>query len=417
MGGPPGHLNIGGRVNPSTYHPQDSALANSLLAQQQINGAPYSNYPYMMGDEYGDRLYDQMPAIDVGVGSNPTSKYGSPTEESRLPQSPVGHHLSALDAPLPASFDSNGISHIARYGPVAASVPSKFALDSPPASMPQRTGAPSDAIKALHDTAYGNMRNISSALGSSPPGLAEEDAVPRTLHSQRIFRTKPVSASLPRHGPMDEWDEGFVMEEDLLPPSLHEDVLTPQEKARRTSRSEHDLSTPKDMSGPRGIPSTSSSKVGSPIASSPSRFASLFAKQRQQKEAEGGASSGHVGSPLRESVLSQRPGASVSMGTRFASGDSSVSLSSPPRQSSMSTLSQQLRGMHLKRTESSESGNNLHPAIAARYSSGAGRFDRTVSSPGLSTTRIDEEAPDLVFSMEEEETSKKTGAAWTSKLP
>ena len=412
----PGHLNLGGRVNPPAYHPQDSALANSILNQQQINGMPYPG-PYMIGEDYPDRMYDQMtPSIDVGFSSNPTSKYGSPVEDSRLPLSPAGHHLSTLDAPLPASFDSNGISHIARYGPVAASVPSKFAIDSPPASYPKRAVAPSDAIKQLHEAAYAPMRNISSNLGSSPPMLGEESHGPRILHSQRLARSKPVSASLPRASAADEWDDGFAMEEDLLPPNLHDEVLTPQEKARRTSRSEQESSLPRDVAGPRGIPtSANSSKVGSPMGSSPSRFASLFAKQRQQREGEGGPSTGHVGSPLRESVLSQRPGASVSMNARWASSDSQQSLSSPPRQSSMSTLSQQLRTMQLKRTESAESTSSIHPPIGPRQASS--RFDRTISSPGLSTTRIDEEASDLVFSMEEEETSKRNSSTWTDGKP
>jgi hypothetical protein len=64
-------------------------------------------------------------------------------------------------------------------------------------------------------------------------------------------------------------------------------------------------------------------------------------------------------------------------------------------------ISQQLGGM------------SLHPNSARA----GNRLDRAVSSP-VSTTRIDEEQGDLVFSMEEEENSKRTNVPWsTSKSP
>jgi hypothetical protein len=66
-------------------------------------------------------------------------------------------------------------------------------------------------------------------------------------------------------------------------------------------------------------------------------------------------------------------------------------------------ISQQLGGM------------SLHPN-SARHGAGS-RLDRAVSSP-VSTTRIDEEQGDLVFSMEEEENSRRTNVPWsTSKSP
>ncbi|KAL2009246.1 hypothetical protein VTN00DRAFT_7440 [Thermoascus crustaceus] len=409
-----GHLNLGGRVNPQAYHNQDSALTNSVLSQQRMNGHdPRYAYPYAGQDEFAalhaqqqqqqqqqQPSYDVIPTIDAGLVSD--TKYGSPGDDIRLPASPK--HLTALDAPLPASFDSQGISHAARYGPVAASMPSKFGLDfsSPPA---QRFGAPSDALRSLRDTAYGSdLRKQSSALGSSPPAVPDDPLGPRFLHSQRMARPKMLSASVPRPTVLDDWDDNnFPMEEDYLPGSLHDDVLTPQEKMRRLSRTEQELSSSiRDLSG-LGL-AGSSTKFGSPLGSSPSRFGALFAKQRQKKEEEAHGSStfNHVGSPLRESSLNFGSSPSLQpIGSR-PSGDISPFVSSPARQSSMSMISQQLSSM------------SLHPGSARQAPSS--RLDRTVSSP-VTTSKIDEEQGDLVFSMEEEENGKRSSATWSSNKP
>lgn len=425
MGG--GHLNLGGRVNPQTYHNQDSALANSLLTQQQINGHPSQygpQYPYPGQEDFSSSPRQPRPpyeniVIETGVMSDPSSQYGSPIDEVRLPISPVPH-LTARDAPLPASFDSQGISYMARHGPVAASVPSKFGLESSPPSLPQKPG-PSDVIRTLHDTAFGpSSRKTTTAYGSSPPVVQDETFGQRVMHSQRNSRPKIMSASLPRPGMTDDWDDNFAFEEDYLPTGIHDDVLTPQEKMRRLSRTEQDLNSNKESSTGLGIPAGNSSKVGSPLASSPSRFGALFAKQRQKKEEESlaGSGFGHVGSPLRESSL--HPGVSPSLrpiGSRPQSGDISPFLSSPPRQSSMSMLSQQVSRIRIGKTESSESGPTLHPSSARHSSNTNSRFDRAVSSPSVSTSRIDEEQGDLVFSMEEEENSKRNSMVWSSKSP
>ncbi|KAF7715097.1 Spindle poison sensitivity protein [Penicillium ucsense] len=414
MGGS-SHLNLGGRVNPQAYVNQDSALTNSVLSQQRMNG-PDPRYPQQMPvqDESGfvpaqqqqqqqqqqsqqvgqsHTPYDGIPTIDTGLASPVGSKYGSPIDDPRLPMSPSARHLTALDAPLPASFDSQGISHAARYGPVAASVPSKFGLDlaSPPA---QRLGY-MDPFRSTREISYADLRKPSFNIGSSPP--APEDVTShRFLHSSRPVKPRMLSASVPRPMGLDDWDENFPMEEDYLPMNLHDDVLTPQEKLRRLSRTDHDpiSSSHRDVSG-LGMASTSFSKNGSPLASSPSRFGALFAKQRQSKEDGAiGSSFPHIGSPLRESSLNPIGSPSLGpIGSR-TSYEGSPFISSPGRQGSMSMISEQLSGL------------SLHPGAVRRASNTPGRLDRNLSS---TTSKIEEEEPsDLVFSMEEEEGNKRS---------
>lgn len=400
------HLNLGGRVNPQAYVNQDSALTNSVLSQQRLNGheprypqqlPPQEETGFIQGQQQ-QAPYDAIPTIDTGLASDAGSKYGSPADDVRFPMSPSARHLTALDAPLPASFDSQGISHAARYGPVAASVPSKFGLElsSPPA---QRMG-PSDPFRNIRDVGY-DMRKQSSNIGSSPP--APEDSIgPRFLHSSRSVKPRMLSASVPRPALLDDWDENFPMEEDYLPMNLHDDVLTPQEKLRRLSRTDHDLSSSHRDVSSLGMTSASFSKNGSPLASSPSRFGALFAKQRQRKEEDAvGSSFPHIGSPLRESSLNPIGSPSLGpIGSR-TSYDGSPFVSSPGRQSSMSMISEQLSGL------------SLHPGSARHSSTGPGRLDRTIPS---TTSKIDEEEQsDLVFSMEEEEGNKRNSSSWNSE--
>ncbi len=418
-----GHLNLGGRVEPPAYFNQDSALANSIHTQQQYSTDPYAGQYLFTGQDdpnYVQDRYSQYPniqLIETGLSSNPGSKYGSPVDDSRLPLSPVGRHLTALDAPLPASFDSNGISHIARYGAVAASVPSKFGMESPPASLPARTGYISDAFRVPRSNGLNsNMRNTSQ-LGSSPPAIQDESIGQRLMHSQNVTRPRMLSSSVPRVSAADDWDDHFTFEETLLPTTLHEDVLTPDEKRRRLSRPEQDFSATKDTANALRIPSGSSSKVGSPLGSSPSRFSALFAKQREKKEQENGAvapsTSGQVGSPLRESLLHEN----LSPSAKWTSDDQFSAFSSPPRNSSMSVIAQQMHRMQLQRTDSAESnGGRLQPGSMRHASTPIGRFDRTISSPRLASTRIDEEQGDLVFSMDDEG-SKRSSMIWGGRSP
>ncbi|KAM0805463.1 hypothetical protein BDR22DRAFT_787246, partial [Usnea florida] len=395
-----GQLNLGGRLDPQLYQQSDPALAHSLLAQQ-ANGAPLPfghQIPTYTETEYAmqQKLHDNVPVIDTGYTSRHDSAYGSPRDDSRLPISPVAH-LSALDAALPASFDSQGISYIARHGAVAASVPSKFGLESPPGSLPKKVALPTDTIRNLHSSVYPREARVKGPdPGSSPLGSGDEGFGQRIMHSKRMARPGMMSASLPRgRGHVsDDWDDGFIFggEEDFLPTSL-DDLLTPQEKMRRLSRTEKEPKTSRDSPSGQGTPADSSSKVGSPGTGSPSRYGTFFARQKQEETSNNAASAfGHVGSPLRNSSL-QTLGSPPLRATKVP-GDISPAFASPPRQSSMSMISQQLARARI----------SLQPGMTRHTSLSSNPMNRVVSSSSAGGTgRIDEEQGEGVFAMEEEE--------------
>jgi hypothetical protein len=64
----------------------------------------------------------------------------------------------------------------------------------------------------------------------------------------------------------------------------------------------------------------------------------------------------------------------------------------------MSMISEQLGGM------------NLHPGPTRHTAVPPARLDRTISSPVTNSKIEEEEQSDLVFSMEEEEGNKRSGA-------
>lgn len=385
--------------------------------------------------------YETIPTIDTTFTAQPSSNIGSPPNDSgHLPLSPVQKGLSVMDVPLPASFDSQGISNAARFGHMAASVPSKFLAESPPPSYQNE----SPALRNLHSSAFGEaQRSKSYMLGSSPPGSNEQPGGRRIMHSSMgLARRGVLSASVGARGPMhDDWEDAELMgayEEDLLPSSLN-DLLTPQEKMRRLSRDHGDsdgnsLSHRASLSRLGASPTMSDMKAGSPsgATSSPSRFFPVIGKPRANSSNESGepgplsgTSFGHVGSPLRNSSL--HPGASPSLRAlpRPASGEGSPFVSSPPRQASMSMISQQLSRTRISSRASEEAVSGLgapsmHPGIARATSgssatSGRLGMDRAISSSSIGRERIDEEQG--LFSMEEEdlESSKgKDGASTTS---
>lgn len=451
-----GHLNIGGRLNTADlYHANSgSALTNSFNRANATPASPYSQQysPFTNQDEsyppLGGRhqsiditVPSNVPTIDTNFASHPGSAYGSPRDEdvSRYGSafSPVSKGLSVLDAPLPASFDSNGVSWIARTGPMAASVPSKFGLESPPGSVgAAKDSRTSEALKSLHSSAFGeDTREKFNGTASSPPTQPLEPFFGRRItHSQRFANTKSkniISASLPKAVDQD-WDTSFTFEEDYLPEAL-KDLMTPQEKARRGSRTYGDEEGRPFTSG-TGTPNDTPTKFGSPSNASPSsRWSPLWQKQEDEKERSRAAHLGHVGSPLRNSSLhlGSSP-SSRSIARPSNSGDSSPYLASPPRQSSMSMISQQLQRTRLSRAESSGSDTGLHPSRATSnpIGSGSGRAgligERQISSSSIGnggsgrfTTPIDEEQGDFVFNMEgmedvdEKKGEKRNSGGWT----
>ncbi|KAF8866312.1 hypothetical protein BDZ45DRAFT_735588 [Acephala macrosclerotiorum] len=440
MGG--GHLNIGGRLSTADlYHPptSGSALTNGFIRANAIPPSPYGQYsPFQNQEDSFPPLVGRqqsvditVPTIDTSYASHPTSQYGSPRDDdlNRYAMSPVATKgLSVLDAPLPASFDSNGVSWIARNGPIASSVPAKFGLESPPGSLgAAKDGRTSEALKNLHSSAFGDdTRDRFNGIAASPPAPpAEEYFGKRTMHSQRFAtKNKIMSASLPKAIDND-WEAQFTFEEDYLPETL-KDLMTPQEKARRGSRNADEEGRP--IHSGTGTPNNESSKFGSPSNASPSRWGPLFQRHQQQKEEEDRARAsafGHVGSPLRNSSL--HPGASPSsrpVGGRSASGDSSPYLASPPRQSSMSLISQQLKRTHIT---GNESGLNPNRVSSNPIGSGSRLVgERQVSSSSIGnggsgrfTTPIDEEQGEFVFNMEgmedvdEKKGEKRNSGGWT----
>ncbi|EUC37986.1 hypothetical protein COCVIDRAFT_26685 [Bipolaris victoriae FI3] len=429
-----------GRMN--VPHHQELPINSSLLTMQAHMGGMQPGYPYALQDDYVNHKnqYDMIPTIDTTFSSHPGSNYGSPPNDNgRLPISPTHKGLSVMDVGLPASFDSQGVSTMARYGPIASSVPAKFLANSPPSSYQ----ADSPALRNLHDSAFGDgSRRGIGALGSSPPESVEQPTGRRMLHSELAAnRSRGIMSSSLGARPAfkdEEWDETDMIgkfEEDLLPNSLS-DLLTPQEKMRRFSRDqgENESSFSQRAAQSRlGVsPTASDLKYGSPSAAtaSPSRFQSMWAKPRgptydnafESGSLPGQSAFGHVGSPLRNSSL--HPGASPSLRaiSRPTTGDASPYLSSPPRQASMSMISQQLQRTRLStREEASITSNPVHPGInrvtsanSIGNSSGRLGMDRAVSSSSINRERIEEEQG--LFSMEEEEDVNKSrdGASTTS---
>ncbi|KAK0648524.1 hypothetical protein B0T16DRAFT_324809 [Cercophora newfieldiana] len=455
----PSPVALGARVNLTAYHPpSNSALTNSFLRADAV--PPYSaTSPYPLGDErYNHQLGRQpsmengLPTIDTTYTSNPTSTYGSPRDEDAnrfgLGLSPAAKGLSVLDAPLPASFDSNGISHAARYGPWPSSVPSKFGLESPSSSLNAAKDArTSETLKLLHDSAFGSIDHLSpsaiaaaemNGFGSSPPtssnihGMAlgsEEYFGKKTMHSSSLRFAKPrmMSSSAPK---IDrDWETEFLFEEEYVPGALANEVLTPAEKARRGS-------TTNTLRGYDGTETTESlpigaTKFGSPAAASPSRWGSFFQRQRDDDNQDLGGNHtsrslkhvsafGHVGSPLRNSSLASAIPADLNGDLSSGRPSSATRQGSGSGGESLSALTQQLQGTGLDDAPSGSSPH-LHPNIARfSNSNGAGiigkerererGLERHVSSGSIGSsvtgrfaTPIDEEDPSFVFSMEEED--------------
>ncbi|ETI24815.1 hypothetical protein G647_04185 [Cladophialophora carrionii CBS 160.54] len=398
------NYNYPNRSDQPPFPSQDPSLADPMLSQPPYGPDYFQSpaFPLMEGDEpeaFPERYNQYQPdsALHSGLNSPPTSQFGSPPNDYQFPKSPVEHLRTALNAPLPQSFDANGISHIAKYGPLGQSVPDKFGLGSPASSsLSRQLGSPPQSIVNVRNANLGSgLRNV-SPLGLSPQN-AEESIGQRIMHSQRaINKTRGLSASVPRSNLPYEWEEGLNVETDLLPNSLHDEVLTPQEKMRRLSRPDPE-SNSRDHAHAHAlaIPNGTSPSVGSPPAGSPSRFSALWAEQREKKAAEnnGVSSFGHVGSPLRGSWM---PSESTTPSVQI------------------SGISQAMARMQLNRVDSGESNGLRVQSSGLRHSSAPiGRFDRGISSPGLSSKKIDEEVEGVFFPMDGDDRT----STWPGQSP
>ncbi|KAF5012801.1 hypothetical protein FDECE_1163 [Fusarium decemcellulare] len=354
-----------GRSNPTSSSNNQSSTSALTTSLYRADGPSFTSaYPY---DEQEQPTLGRQPSLENGLPtidmSYTGSNYGSPRDEDSLRfgfgLSPVNNKgLSVMDAPLPASFDSNGISNAARFpaAPWPSSVPSQFGIESPTPSLSNaKDSRTSETLKLLHTSAFGSSEHLLAPLDRSPPSSqqanGEEYFGRRAMHSSRFAKPRMLSSSMPKTSVDRDWEPGFAFgdDDDNLPenyvPENLQDLLTPVEKARRGSmRADGDAD---------GL-----SKYGSPIGTSPSRWGPMFQRQKEEEEASrslrGASAFGHVGSPLRNSVLAQEMG-----GTNGFNRPSSLRSTSE----SMSMLSQQLQRSHLDDAQGNSSPH-LHPSTA-----------------------------------------------------
>ncbi|KAI5460348.1 hypothetical protein BGZ63DRAFT_246268 [Mariannaea sp. PMI_226] len=424
-----------GRSNPAPGQNQSSTSALTTSLYRADVPAYTSAYPYEDQQQHTlgrqPSLENGLPTIDMSYTG---SAYGSPRDEDSnrfgLGLSPVnGKGLSVLDAPLPASFDSNGISNAARFpaAPWPSSVPSKFGLDSPSQSLSNsKDPRSSETLKMLHSSAFGSSEHLIAPMSNSPPSSqltsnVEEYFGKRTMHSSRFAKPRMLSSSVPKATSIDrDWESEFPFadDDDTLPenyvPENLQDLLTPAEKARRGSM--------RADSSDAGLDSLS--KYGSPIGTSPSRWGPMFQRQKEEEEAARSARNaaspfGHVGSPLRNSILAQEMDKNSSSFARPSSFR--------PTSETMSMLSQQVQRSRLE--DPSNSSPLLHPSTARAPISSIsslspigkerGGMERHVSNGSISssmngrfTTPINED--DEMFHMEGMEDD---GDSTTGKTP
>ncbi|OQO01194.1 hypothetical protein B0A48_13437 [Cryoendolithus antarcticus] len=382
-----------------------------LLSMQALGQRPNGNVELAQEDganwHYGGQNGFDVPQLDY---SSSSPQYGSPTQADHFGSPPQHKGLSVLDAPLPSSFDSNGISMAARNGPFAASVPSRFGIESPPSSLPHhKSHLRSVALRDLHTSAFGNDRStLDSVLaGSSPPsGNDEPLSFPkRILHSERLQANRHlISSSVGTHLPTtsfeysddsdEETHELTDREEDLLPASLRD--LIPENRPRRTSRGNGLQSTESTtpaifLAAQRRTLSSNTtpqeSKVGSPAfptSSSPSRYSGIFGAQQRT------TSSDFIGSPLRNTGFPNPI-------TTHLNGDLSPTVSSPTNSSTMSGLTADMQraklGVPIRGLSTGTTSNGI---------SGRKSLDRNLSSTSVGRGRIDEEAEEeQLFDMDE----------------
>jgi hypothetical protein len=88
---------------------------------------------------------------------------------------------------------------------------------------------------------------------------------------------------------------------------------------------------------------------------------------------------------------------------------------SGPRGTAVSGISQAMARLQLNRTESNDSNPGKPPMTGARQiSNPLSRIDRTISSPGLSARRLDEDGEGVFFPMDDD---KRSSSIWSNASP
>ena len=409
---PPNAGFTSGQPQPRGYPqpPPPGLLAQGL--EQRPNGEThpmeFDNY------QYGPRNGYEVPQVDVSyVPGSP--QYGSPPQDTRFANSPKGKGLSVLDAPLPNSFDSNGISVAARNGPFARSVPTEFGIQSPPSSMPHKSQLGNTAIRDLHQSAYGERGMDNVLAGSSPPSGSDEPLTfpKRPLHIARLQRPgrQIISASLGASVPnrsfeySDDEEGDSEREEDLLPASLRD--LIPEGRSRRDSRSRLEAeNTPANFLAAQrrtisGHATPNDSRLASSLSSSPSRYINNTGRRPNDSETL-------IGSPLRNASFGGF-GAMSPRSTGATNGDISPTVASPPRQASMSVLTQELQRTKLDAARTQAvAAVGMTRTMSGGSAGGRQSLDRAVSGHSVNRERIDEEQD--LFDMDEVGEQSRGGA-------
>jgi hypothetical protein len=401
--GPPSAatLNLGNRVAVDPYpHSSTSALTNSFMGADGGGGGLYpagGAYPFN-GDHYEHHL-GRQPSLENGFpGVDTTPIFGSPRDEpsGRYGLSPVNKGIQISDVGLPASFDPNRIH--SKSHAIASSVPTKFPATPPSVSRPGKDSWTSDTLRRLHDSSGLGQDPLSAApandgaMGSSPPAVGM-----RAMHSSswKINKPRAISSSYSRvlDNPDGDLHFGSLEEEaDCIPESLANDVLTPEEKARRGSMrmTDAELQSVTFFGSPKGGGASPGSRwAWGQLPSSP-RTEDELGSSLGRAMRSGSSAFGHVGSPLRNSSLAIDLGRRESLeGVSDGSGRASKTNGEP-----VSALTQQLRMSRLADDSSASSSPHLHPnsaRTAGLATGGAARerpLERHVSSGSIGSGRV-----------------------------
>lgn len=292
---------------------QVSGLSSGLMQQQLASNQPPPPPSFQNGYPPQSQASYFPPNSPTGMNDGhfqPSSQHNSPPSNSPpkyrsgLSSALHAHEidpdskassmglLGPLDAPFPASVDLSN-NHIARHGPFAASVPSKFGLSSSglssvAGSVRERvvtgdypgSGAHSP-VHGEYGSRYGSPNESSVIWGPTdsyrsstllqtiqqtrnPPtsplhSRPQSSSAQATQFDQRTVgpppssrlshlnrsRLTPISSSVPAahfgektpFSPTRGAEDEDALDPDALPSSLHDEVLLPQELNRRSSQS------------------------------------------------------------------------------------------------------------------------------------------------------------------------------------